>query len=134
MPQPVSRKVLIVEDEALLLEAYVAKLAFDGIIVVGAETLMEAVAAFEANPDLAAVAVDGLFPHSAGGSHLPDPGRLSNGEKFVLFLKGERFAGPIYACSSLPKLCQKMRDLGATETCEKGNALCDALRKLLPRP
>ncbi len=130
-----SHKILIVEDEKLVLEAYRAKLRHDGDFdVVTAETLEDAVEAVESQGPFEAIAVDGCFPHHAGADPFPEPGRACNGVKLVLWLRGGRvgYAGPIFACSSMPDLNDKMVEAGATRAVVKGYGLCDALAALFP--
>lgn len=129
------RKILIVEDEKLVLEAYRAKLCHDGAFdVATAETLDDAIDAVEKGGPFDAIAVDGCFPYEAGGDPFPEPGRVCNGVKLVLWLRGGRvrYAGPILACSSMPELNAKMVEAGATRAVVKGYGLCDALAELFP--
>lgn len=124
-------RILIVEDAEYLLEAYRAALEHDGACdVVGATTLLEAIAAVEADPAFEAIAVDGCFPHDAGDEPNPEPGRACNGEKFILWLR-RHYAGPIIACSSEPKFNDRMIECGATRAAGKGSGVCDALLAIL---
>jgi|GEM_PF-3036044 len=128
-------RILIVEDEPLVLEAYRAKLCRPGALdIVTAETLEDAIEAVEGKPPYDAIAVDGCFPHHAGGDPYPERGRACNGEKFVLWLRGGRvgYRGPILACSSMPELNEKMVAAGATRAVVKGYGVCDALEALFP--
>ena len=128
------RKILIVEDETTLLEAYRAALADSGIEIVGAATVIEAMRVVENDGPFDAIAVDGCFPYDVGGEPYPERGRACNGEKLVGWLRGRRvgYAGPILACSSMPELNDKMVQCGATSGPGKGRALCDAIKALFP--
>ncbi|HTK59869.1 MAG TPA: hypothetical protein VL283_01555 [Candidatus Baltobacteraceae bacterium] len=130
------KKILIVEDETSLLEAYRARIVVDGLPldVSTAETLVDAVCAIEEDGPFEAIVVDGCFPHHAGADHLPEPGRACNGEKFVLWLRGSRvgYAGPIIACSSISEFNDKMVAAGATRAAVKGYGVIDALAALFP--
>ena len=130
-------RILIVEDESYLLEAYRAKLGRDGAFdIVTAECLEEVDSLIEEGKGATfdAIVVDGCFPHAKGGDPYPAPGRACNGEKLVLWLRGPRvrYAGPILACSSMPELNQKMVEAGATRGVQKGLGVCDALSELFP--
>ena len=128
------RKILIVEDETFVLEAYRARLgaAFD---VSAAETLDDACRLIEEGGVFEAIVVDGCFPHHAGADPFPERGRACNGEKFVLWLRGSRvgYAGPILACSSLPEFNDKMVAAGATRAVAKGHGVLEALAALFPQ-
>ena len=127
-------KILIVEDETFVLEAYRARLgaAFD---VSTAETLDEACRLVEEGAVFEAIVVDGCFPHHPGADPFPERGRACNGEKLILWLRGGRvgYAGPIFACSSLPELNDRMVDAGATRAVAKGHGVVDALIALFPQ-
>ena len=130
-------RILIVEDEPYVLEAYRAKLGRDGAFeVVTAECFEEVDLLIEEGkePAFDAIAVDGCFPHAKGGDPYPAPGRACNGEKLVLWLRGGRvgYRGPILACSSMPELNAKMVAAGATRAVVKGYGVCDALEALFP--
>ena len=130
-------RILIVEDEPFVLEAYRAKLGRDGAFdVVTAECFEDVDALIEEGKGAAfdAIAVDGCFPHAKGGDPYPAPGRACNGEKLVLWLRGGRvgYKGPILACSSMPELNQKMVEAGATRAVQKGLGVCQALAELFP--
>lgn len=130
-----SHKILIVEDEKYVLMAYREKLCHDGEFdVVTAETLDDAIEAVERQGPFEAIAVDGCFPHHAGGDPFPEPGRVCNGVKLVLWLRGARvrYAGPIFACSSMSELNDKMVEAGATRAVIKGYGVLDALAELFP--
>lgn len=128
-------KILIVEDEKNLLEAYQAKLGHDGAFdVVTAECFDDVDGLIEEGKGAAfdAIAVDGCFPYSKGGDPFPAPGRACNGEKLVLWLRGPRvrYAGPIIACSSLPEFNEKMVAAGATRAAVKGYGVIDAIMEI----
>lgn len=125
------RKILIVEDETLLVEAYRTALEDLDLEILSASTLMEALDVFEANPEVVLVAVDGCFPRDAGESPYPEPGRACSGEKFIV---NARYRGEIIACSSEPSLSRRMVAAGATRACEKGRPLCQLIRQLLSGP
>lgn len=127
-------KILIVEDETSLLEAYRARLSDARFELIGAATLVEAMEAVGSAGPFDAIAVDGCFPYDAGGDPYPERGRACNGEKFVGWLRGPRvrYAGPILACSSMSELNDKMLRCGATSGPGKGIPLCDAIMALFP--
>lgn len=124
------RKILIVEDATLVLEAYHAYLD-PHLQVLTASTLLEALDVFEANTDVELIAVDGLFPHDVGESDMPEPGMRCSGEKFILNI---RYAGPVIGCSSEPSLNQRMCAAGATHASEKGRPLLKLICQLLSLP
>lgn len=131
------RRILIVEDETFVLEAYRAKLCRgDAFEVVTAQTFEEVDRLIEEGKGAAfdAIVVDGCFPYEAGGDPYPERGRACNGEKLVLWLRGGRvgYQGPILACSSMPELNEKMVAAGATRAVSKGYGVCDALEALFP--
>lgn len=128
-----SRKILIIEDETLLVEAYRTALADAGLEILTASTLLEALEVFEAHPDVALIAVDGCFPRDAGESPYPEPGRACSGEKFIAIA---RYRGPILACSSEASLNARMVAVGGAQAfaCEKGRAVCRKIRELLAAP
>lgn len=121
------RKILIVEDEMLLLEAYRDMLKDLDLEILTAVTLLEALDLFEANPDVALIAVDGCFPRAAGESPYPEPGRSCSGEKLIV---NARFRGPIVACSSEGGFNQRMLSAGATHSSDK-LGLCRLIRQIL---
>lgn len=128
-------KILIVEDETYVLAAYRARLSLDGAFdVATAETLEDAIRAFEEGGPFDAIAVDGCFPYHVGADPYPEPGRACNGEKLVLWLRNSRagYEGPILVCSSMSELNVKMLAAGATRAVAKGYGLCDALTELFP--
>ncbi len=130
-------RILIVEDEPYVLEAYRAKLGRGGAFdVVTAECFEDVDGLIEEGKDVAfdAIAVDGCFPYAKGGDPYPERGRVCNGVKLVRWLRGPRvrYAGPILACSSMPELNQKMVEAGATRGVQKGLGVCDALAELFP--
>ena len=127
------RKILIVEDEALLLEAYRKTLEDLDLEIRAASTLLEALEVYGANPDVALIAVDGCFPRAAGESPYPAPGRACSGEKFIAIA---RYRGPILACSSEASLNARMVAVGGAQAfaCEKGRAVCRKIRELLAAP
>lgn len=124
-------KILIIEDETVVLEAYRRVLEDEGLTVLTATTLLEALDLVEAHPDIALVAVDGCFPRAEGESPYPEPGRPCSGEKFIV---NARFKGPIIACSSEESFNRRMRSAGATHVSVKGRALCALIRTLLGLP
>lgn len=126
------RKILIIEDEPLVLEAYRDALSDADLSVLTAETLLEALAVMETNPDIALVALDGCFPRDVGEDPVPEPGRPCSGEKLIA--NSPRFQGLIIACSSEAVLNRRMRTEGATHESAKGDALCRLIRKLLGLP
>ena len=116
-------KILIIEDDPEVISGYRMLFEQEGIDVLIVTTLIEALQAYKAHPDIAAVFVDGLFPHRAGESHRPGPGRSCSG---VQFLRAVEHRCPMFACSSDSGINRQMRDAGAIETCEKG--LCTLIR------
>lgn len=124
------RKILIVEDAEMVLEAYHAYLD-DHLQVLTASTLLDALEVFEANTDVELIAVDGLFPRAAGESDMPEPGMRCSGERFILNID---FQGPIIGCSSEDSINQRMRAAGATHASEKGRALLRLICQLLSLP
>lgn len=127
-------KILIVEDETDLLEAYRAAIADRRIEIVCASTMVEALMAVERDGPFDAIAVDGCFPYDAGGDPFPEPGHACNGQKFIGWIRSPRiqYAGPILACSSMDELNAKMLQWGATQAPGKGRALCEAIKALFP--
>lgn len=125
------RKILMIEDEVPLLEAYQKNLEDVGLEILTATTLVDALEILDANPDIRLIAVDGCFPRAAGESATPEPGRLCSGEKFIA---NSRYHGPIIACSSEAHLNQKMKVMGATHVSGKGHALCNLIRQILSLP
>lgn len=123
-----TRKIMIVEDERLLLQAYREALKDLGVEILTASTLLEALELFEANRDVALIALDGCFPRAEGESPYPDAGMKSSGEKFVLNID---YAGPVIACSSDALISRRMVEAGATQACEKGRPLCVLIREIL---
>jgi hypothetical protein len=123
------RKILLIEDEIVLYEAYKTALAdVPDLEILTASTLLDALDILEANPDVVLIAVDGCFPRAEGESPYPEPGRACSGEKFIV---NARYRGPILACSSEPSLNDRMIRAGATQVGGKGRALCDAIRAIL---
>ncbi len=127
-------RILIVEDEPLVLEAYRAKLCHDGAFeLVTAETLDDAIRAVEEHGPFEAIVVDGCFPHHAGADPFPERGRACNGEKLVRWLRRRAgYEGPILACSSSSEFNDKMVAGGATRAVVKGYGVCDAFAELFP--
>jgi CheY-like chemotaxis protein len=125
------RKILIIEDEALLLKAYCRTLEDLGLEILTASTLLDALEILKANPDVELIAVDGCFPRAAGEDPYPEPGYACSGEKFIA---NARYRGPILACSSEASLNARMVMAGATFACEKGRAVCQKIRELLAAP
>ncbi|MFA5853626.1 MAG: hypothetical protein WC866_00930 [Patescibacteria group bacterium] len=121
-------KILIIEDDADMNEGYQGLFAGVGIELLIATTLLEALRTFDANPDIAAVFVDGLFPRKEGESHRPEHGRKCNG---VIFLINAAHRCPMFACSSEDTINQQMLNAGASETCKKGTAILARARQLL---
>jgi CheY-like chemotaxis protein len=122
------RKILIVEDATLVVDAYLALLAGDDLEILTAATLLGALDLIEAHPDVALVVLDGLFPRDEGESPYPEPGRACSGEKF---LANARYRGPIIACSSEPSVNERLLRSGATRAVQKGRDVVAAIRETL---
>lgn len=122
------RKILIVEDATLVVEAYLALLAGEDLEILTAATLLGALDLIRAHPDVALVVLDGLFPRADGESPYPDQGMPCSGEKF---LAGARYRGPVIACSSEPSLNERLLRCGATRAVQKGRDVVAAIRETL---
>lgn len=121
-------KILIIEDDPSFISCYRVLFEQEEIDALVVTTLIEALQAYKAHPDIAAVFVDGLFPHRAGESHRPGPGRSCSG---VQFLRAVEHRCPMFACSSDSGINRQMREAGAVETCEKGMHILIRAKQIL---
>ena len=112
-------KVLVVEDDSSWSAIFERRLQRVGLVAIMAKTVAEAEAAFNANSDIALIAMDGSLGEEA---------RLDTGD--LVRMMRQSFKGPIIAMSSLPARRQ-LRDAGCDhEVEEKGDLnqkICDLL-------
>ncbi len=128
-------KILIVEDSLAHLRGYRDMFADTEMQLLLAETMMGGLEAAKANPDVAAIFVDGMLPRERGESPEPCPGTQCGGAILVYWLRRNcQYQGPIIACSSSDACNRQMRSAGADEICEKGMAILHRAETLPRQP
>ncbi len=128
-------KILIVEDSPAHLRGYRDMFADTEMQLLLAETMMEGLDAAKANPDVAAIFVDGMLPRARGESPEPRSGAECGGAVLVYWLRKHcRYQGPIIACSSSSVCNRQMQSAGANESCEKGLAILHRAETLSRQP
>lgn len=116
-------KVLVVEDQKILLQHVVAKLR-GRAIVLGAATIEDARKLFAEHPDVRVITVDGSLSRRSRAMREPETARLV--QEFR-----RAFTGPMIAASSDPVHCRKLVEAGCDHEIENKLMLPREIERLL---
>jgi len=114
-------KILILEDSKDLQIAFYYAFEDYGFELLQAFHIQDAIAMFEANPDVALIATDACI----------EKGEVLDAKKFIAYVIRRGYTGPFVAMSSENYLVRKMMEMGCNLECRDKSDLPKIVRDIL---